>query len=131
MRHEALRLIFGIGDRLAPGRAARVAGDPWFTPPRRRLDRRPDRRPPDGTDFAIDVGAASVRGTTWGESGPWVYFMHGWGGLGDDVAPLVDLCEPMTGATADPTLATWSSSPSSRGRSPPCGDGLSSGGRRR
>lgn len=68
----ALRLAFRLGDRLAPGAAARVAGNIWFTPPRPR--RAAPGRP---------------GGEVWGDTGPRIYFMHGWGGQGADIAAAV------------------------------------------
>jgi pimeloyl-ACP methyl ester carboxylesterase len=86
-RRAAVRFAFRLGDRLAPGRAARVAGDLWFTPPRPR--RGAPAEPPGGEAFAVELGDATIHGTVWGDSGPRIYFMHGWGGRGADVAAQV------------------------------------------
>jgi pimeloyl-ACP methyl ester carboxylesterase len=81
------RLAFRLGDAVAPGRAARVAGNLWFTPPRPRPGNVDE--PAGGEPFTVEHGAATIRGMTWGDSGPRIYFMHGWGGRGADVAALV------------------------------------------
>lgn len=85
LRDRALRLVFSLGDRPVPGRAASLAGALWFTPPRPR----PAAAAPTGAAYAVDLDGATIRGTVWGTSGPRVYFMHGWGGRGTDVAALV------------------------------------------
>lgn len=81
----ALRLAFGAADRFAPRAAASLAGALWFTPPRPR----PARSAPPGEAFTVDLDGTALRGTAWGGPGPRVYFQHGWGGRGADVAALV------------------------------------------
>lgn len=84
-RTAVMRLAFAAADVVAPGAAASLAGALWFTPPRPR----PARSGPPGAAFTVDLDGTALRGTAWGGAGPLVYFQHGWGGRGADVAALV------------------------------------------
>lgn len=86
------RALFLVGEIISPTRAARTAARLWLSPPPRRPATSP---PPGGTDFAIPFGADEpVRGTAWGD-GPTVYFMHGWGGSGQQIRSMIG---PLTSA---------------------------------
>ncbi len=92
VRHAAVRAAFGAGERVSPGRAAAIAGSMWFTPPRPRPAVAIDPQL-GGIDFEVDLEADPVditlQGTAWGQDGPAVFFIHGWGGQGSQVGTLV------------------------------------------
>lgn len=80
------RMLFAVGDRLAPVRAARAAAALWFTVPARVSA--PVVPPPGGREFALSTPTGPVAGTVWG-TGPVIYFVHGWGGRSMQVASFV------------------------------------------
>ncbi|HYF71919.1 MAG TPA: alpha/beta fold hydrolase, partial [Nocardioides sp.] len=67
----------------ATGRRAR---DLWFTVPP-ALPATP--LPAGGEPFTVRAQGSAVRGHVWG-AGPVVYLVHGWGGRGSQLAPLVE-----------------------------------------
>ena len=86
-----VRLAFRAGELLAPRLGGRAANRLWFTLPRPMKD---TPLPPGGEPFTVTAQKASVRGHVWGD-GPVVYLVHGWGGLGSQLASFV---APLTAA---------------------------------
>lgn len=80
IRMTAIRTAFGTLERVAPALGARWATRLWLRIPEYRGTRRPDMFPP-GDPFTVTVDGRVVRGRVWG-SGPVVYLVHGWGGVG-------------------------------------------------
>jgi pimeloyl-ACP methyl ester carboxylesterase len=89
----ALRTSFGLLERVAPGLGARWAARRWLTVPVYRGRPRPAVFPP-GEPFTVTVAGRRVRGRSWG-SGPAVYLVHGWGGIGTQLRAYL---EPLLGA---------------------------------
>ncbi|MGH8877945.1 MAG: alpha/beta fold hydrolase [Stackebrandtia sp.] len=75
-----LRLGFRVGERLAPGRAARLATRLWFRLPTQRRSRVPAK----ARAFELNCLDTTVRGYEWGD-GRLVYLQHGWGGCVGDL----------------------------------------------
>lgn len=82
---RALRLTFGVLERVAPGPGAALAERLWCTIPRGRPV--PTERP--GHRFSVSLCGRSVVAETWG-TGPAVYLMHGWGGRRGQFSAFVD-----------------------------------------
>ena len=87
------RAAFGAVQRAAPDLAARWAERIFCSPPRRPISERMAAWLRDGQRFDVIVGPASPRprrvtAWTWGERGPGVLLVHGWGSRG---ARFVDL----------------------------------------
>jgi pimeloyl-ACP methyl ester carboxylesterase len=87
---RARRLGIGAGFRaaevLAPTLGARAATRLWFTiPPPPRVSGLPGG----GEPFTVMVQQSAVRGFSFG-SGPTIYLMHGWGGLGAQLGSFVE-----------------------------------------
>jgi len=89
------------GGLVTPKLAAKAATRRWQHLPS-NAGRRKDNRPEPGRIASVDVG---LRGPlvveTWGDAGPLVYLVHGWGGwrgqVASFVAPLVDRgCQVMS-----------------------------------
>jgi hypothetical protein len=81
-----LRALFAAGGVAAPGLTARAAAHLFCLPPRRRRGRR--SAAPLGEPFT--VRGAGQRLQAWQSgSGPAVLLVHGWGGRGAQLAPLV------------------------------------------
>lgn len=89
----AVRAAFAILGRVAPGLAAALALDLFFTPRGRRQSRRTSAFLAAARSFAVTVGGRPVAAWSWG-SGPAVYLVHGWAGVGGQLAafapPLLD-----------------------------------------
>lgn len=83
VRFKMLRWGFQIGDRLAPGKSARVATDLWFRLPSHRTS----TAPPGAEEFNLSTSDGDVWGYEWGH-GRLVYLMHGWAGSSADFANL-------------------------------------------
>lgn len=83
LKMTAVRTAFGTLERLAPGLGARWAEHRWLTVPEYRGRKRPDVIPP-GEPFTVTVDGRRVHGRSWG-SGPVVYLVHGWGGVGSQL----------------------------------------------
>jgi pimeloyl-ACP methyl ester carboxylesterase len=84
-----VRLIglgLAVGERIAPGLAARWVSRQWFTLP---TALRVNALPEDGEPFEVSWQHGIVRGRSWGV-GPVVYLVHGWGGAGHQFAALVE-----------------------------------------
>lgn len=81
---SAARSAARVVERVAPAVGARHAVDVWF-----RVPAPPPHR---GPQPLVDVGApftiGTVRGNAWGD-GPTVVLVHGWGGWGTQLVPLV------------------------------------------
>lgn len=82
----AVRAAFGTLERLAPSLGIRWATRLWLTVGRFKGRVRPDIPP--GARFTVAVGDRQVVGTTWG-TGPTVYLVHGWAGVGAQLLPFV------------------------------------------
>jgi pimeloyl-ACP methyl ester carboxylesterase len=81
--------MFKVLQRVAPERAAAAAERVFFTPPRTRLS-------PDltgvlerGTPFSTTIAGRQVHAWSWGDGGPVVWLMHGWGSRGGRLAAFV------------------------------------------
>jgi pimeloyl-ACP methyl ester carboxylesterase len=75
-----------LGEHVAPGLAARWVCRQWFTlPPPPRTAALPEG----GERFEVAWEHGTVRGRSWGD-GPVVYLVHGWGGVSDQFAALVE-----------------------------------------
>lgn len=83
----AVRGAFGLADRLAPSVGARYATRRWLTVP--AVPAAVAAAPVDGDPFEVRVDGWTVRGTSVG-TGPVVYLVHGWGGVGRQLSSFVD-----------------------------------------
>ena len=82
------------GGLVTPKLAAKAATRLWQRLPS-NAGRRKDNRPGPGTFEMVDVGLSHPLAVeTWGDAGPLVYLIHGWGGwrgqVASFVAPLVE-----------------------------------------
>lgn len=112
----AMRAGFGAAEVVTPTIGARAATRLWFTiPPAPKVS----KLPADGEPFSVLADGARVCGFSFG-TGPVVYLVHGWGGLGAQLGAFV---EPLR---ADgfrvvmfdaPAHGASSPGPSGRGRS--------------
>ena len=86
LKLRVIRAGFLVAEVIAPTQAARVATRLWFTiPPPPRVP-----RPPQGGEvFEVPAQHSTVRGVSYG-TGPVVYLVHGWGGLGAQLGGLVE-----------------------------------------
>lgn len=78
------RVALGLGERLAPAVAARYATRRWFTVPAA-----PAPAVVDGEPFVVRVDGRVIRGMSVG-TGPVIYLVHGWGGVGRQLSAFVD-----------------------------------------
>lgn len=89
--YAGIRGGFWLLERTAPGIGAKWAERLWFTVPPKST--RHDVTAKGGRRFETGVYNSRVVGETWGDDGPTVYLLHGWGGrrqqLGAMVEPLV------------------------------------------
>lgn len=86
VQFTATRAAFGTLERLAPNLGIRWATNLWLSVPQFKGRIRPDIPP--GERFTVTVGTREVAGTTWG-TGPTVYLVHGWAGVGAQLLPFV------------------------------------------
>ena len=89
--NAALRLTraaFGAVQRTSPGLAALWAARLFCSPPRRQISERMAGWLANGRRFDVSVGGRRVAAWSWGERGPGVLLVHGWGSRG---ARFVDL----------------------------------------
>lgn len=82
------RAAFGAVQRASPSLAARWAERLFCTPPRRPISERMARWLAIGRRFDLYVGDRRVTAWSWGDRGPGVLLVHGWGSRG---ARFVDL----------------------------------------
>ncbi len=86
---RGIRTAVSLLDRVAPAAVARVALYLWCRP----AGARDAEVGPGGTPWTLRVANGDVAGRTWGDHGPRVYLVHGWGGhqgqLTDLVGPLL------------------------------------------
>ena len=82
------RAAFGAVQRASPRLAARWAERIFCSPPRRAISERMAAWLASGRRFNVTVGGRRVAAWTWGERGPGVLLVHGWGSRG---ARFVDL----------------------------------------
>jgi pimeloyl-ACP methyl ester carboxylesterase len=82
------RAAFGAVQRASPGLAARWAERLFCSPPRRAISERMAAWLAAGRRFGLTVGGRRVAAWSWGERGPGVLLVHGWGSRG---ARFVDL----------------------------------------
>ena len=84
----SIRTAFTILGHAAPGLAATWALDLFFTPRGRRGSRRIRSLLADARRFDVTVRGRRVAAWSWGE-GPAVYLVHGWAGVGGQLAAFV------------------------------------------
>ena len=84
----AIRSTFAVLGRVAPSLAATLALDLFFTPRGRRRSARVDAVLASARRFEVVAGGDRVTGWAWGD-GPAVYLVHGWAGLGGQLAAFV------------------------------------------
>lgn len=82
------RAAFGAVQRASPGLAARWAERLFCSPPRRAISERMAAWLSGARRFDLPVGGRRVAAWSWGERGPGVLLVHGWGSRG---ARFVDL----------------------------------------
>src|SRR5881296_2089526 len=82
------RAAFGAVQRASPRLAALWAERIFCTPPRRPISERMARWLREAQRFTVRVGGRRVAVWSWGERGPGVLLVHGWGSRG---ARFVDL----------------------------------------
>ena len=73
------RAAFGAIQRASPSLAARWAERLFCTPPRRAISQRMGAWLRDGQRFDVRVSGRRVAVWSWGERGPGVLLVHGWG----------------------------------------------------
>src|SRR3954463_8216648 len=84
-----LRTGMRVASALAPGAAARVARQLFFTPLRARVRDEERAVLARGERFEMAAHGGRVVGRAWG-AGPAVLLVHGWGGHAGQMTPLVD-----------------------------------------
>jgi len=82
------RAAFGAVQRASPRLAALWAARIFCTPPRRPISERMAAWLRDAQRFTVTVGGRRVAAWSWGERGPGVLLVHGWGSRG---ARFIDL----------------------------------------
>lgn len=85
---RSIRTAFRVLGHAAPGLAAAWALDLFFTPRGRRGSRRIRARLAGARRFDVTVRGQRVAAWTWGD-GPAVYLVHGWAGVGGQLAAFV------------------------------------------
>ncbi len=81
---------FRILERVAPPIGARLLEQLWFRlPPVPEKVRRSRVDLPPGTPFEVPFEGGLIRGHEYGDEGPLVYLVHGWGGWGFQLAAFI------------------------------------------
>jgi pimeloyl-ACP methyl ester carboxylesterase len=83
-----LRAGFATAAAISPSLAAHAGERLFLSPPRRRPSRREQAALSAGEPFVVAAGRERLRAWRFGE-GPAVLLVHGWGGRGGQLAPLV------------------------------------------
>jgi pimeloyl-ACP methyl ester carboxylesterase len=83
-----LRAGFATAAAISPSLAAHAGERLFLRPPRRKPSRRERAALAAGEPFVVTVGRERLRAWRFGE-GPTVLLVHGWGGRGGQLAPLV------------------------------------------
>jgi pimeloyl-ACP methyl ester carboxylesterase len=86
----ALRTTFRVLEVVAPGPGARWAERIWLTVPKRPWRPRTPVSVSASEPFTMTVRRSTVHGRVWGEKGPLVYLVHGWGGTSEQLDALVE-----------------------------------------
>lgn len=84
----ALRLLFRIAGRFAPGVAASLGERLFTTPPRWAAPERELEVLRQGKRFTVQFRGVALQCWRWGNGIP-ILLVHGWGGRGGQLAPLV------------------------------------------
>jgi len=82
---SSTRAAFRFLEATSPATGARWAEHFWFRIARSRID----EPVPGGVDFEVTSQGGTVRGKRWGNDGPVVYLVHGWGGNASQLNPFV------------------------------------------
>lgn len=85
---RAVRATFGLLDKASPALAASLAQRLFFTPPRLRASARVEAALASGRRSDVDAEGTRIAAWSWGE-GPAVYLVHGWAGVGGQLAAFV------------------------------------------
>ena len=88
LKMSPVRTAFAVLGRAAPGLAAAWATDLFFTPRGRRGSRRIKAFLSGGRPCDVSVDGHRVAAWSWGQ-GPGVYLVHGWAGVGGQLAAFV------------------------------------------
>ena len=88
LKMSPVRTAFAILGRAAPGLAATWALDLFFTPRGRRRSRRITALLSGARRFDLELDGLRVAAWSWGD-GPAVYLVHGWAGVGGQLAAFV------------------------------------------
>ncbi|MEO6606381.1 MAG: alpha/beta fold hydrolase [Aeromicrobium sp.] len=80
-----MKSAFRALEVISPAVGARWAEQFWFRISRSRID----EPVPGGVLFEVASQGGTVRGTRWGNGGPVVYLVHGWGGNATQLNPFV------------------------------------------
>jgi pimeloyl-ACP methyl ester carboxylesterase len=86
---RSVRLMFRVLQGVAPERAAAAAERLFFTPPRTRLSAELKSVLERGTPFSTTIAGRHVHAWSWGDGGPAVWLMHGWGSRGGRLGAFV------------------------------------------
>lgn len=88
---QATRVVMRALERTAPRLGAALAERLFFTPPRTTLTPSISQVLESGRPFRVRVEGGRVSGWAWGDSGPVIALVHGWGGRGGRLAaPFVE-----------------------------------------
>ncbi|WP_432947252.1 alpha/beta fold hydrolase [Kribbella sp. CA-253562] len=82
--------VFPLLERVAPPVGAKLLDQLWFRLPTvPEKVRRPRVELPAATPFELPFEGGLIRGQVYGDAGPLVYLVHGWGGWGLQLAAFV------------------------------------------
>ncbi len=85
IKQRALKASFRVLEIVSPSIGARWAEQFWFAISRSRIE----EPVPGGAPFEVTSQGGVVRGRRWGNGGPVVYLVHGWGGNASQLNPLI------------------------------------------